>query len=497
MEMLNKATLSYKWICIIFCLLFFVVDKSWAEVYAEPWQPPLINDQINISAGSYRYYPLTLQAGAKLSFRVTVLQGGNRDINAWLLDLENFTRFSNEQTFNYYSNSSGGVRYDGTFEFIAPENNIYHLILENKFSVITDKTVKIYATLVYPGKENQNDIEKRAKGFEEAYLSLKSMLVFSDFDIYLKRCGQVNAFGGPQGITICYELIEEYYKFDPEKVGELVTWVFFHELGHTLLNLWGYPLWDNEDAADEFATVLFLMGDKLESILEMARYFSNNPSKLEAMNKVLVDDRHSLSIQRARNLLAWANGTDELLKRWQKLLVPNTKTEMLKDSLSNPEPYVDIKLVKEELEKREKAVREGVEEQVENPSNYEKKAVGKETSFVIEENKNAYINQNLEISDIKTSKELKLPATQPVWRASGKIKNKGSKTVKKAKITIYYYGAQGKAIYEESYYPIPYGEEKDKVLKPNYIVQFNYTDNNAPSEAVKATVDVTDIEFQD
>lgn len=230
----------------------------------EPWQLPLVNEKLDISAGSYSYFQLPIQTGANLSFRVTVLQGDNRDINVWLLDLDNFPRFSNrgKEAFNYYIASL--VTYENTFKFIAPKTGNYYLIIDNQFSVITGKTVQIYATVEYPGQENQNNAEKITKVFQNVYSSLKNMFVFSDFDIYSKHCGQVNWFGGPGGITICYELIEVYYRFDSGKFGELETWVFFHELGHTLLYLWGYPLWDNEDVADEFATVLLLMGGALK-----------------------------------------------------------------------------------------------------------------------------------------------------------------------------------------------------------------------------------------
>jgi hypothetical protein len=74
-----------------------------------------------------------------------------------------------------------------------------------------------------------------------------------------------------------------------------MAFVFFHELGHTLLREWGYPLWDNEDAADEFATAFMMMGRQQQGALQAAQWWSSEIKTTDAVAKIWVDDRHTLS----------------------------------------------------------------------------------------------------------------------------------------------------------------------------------------------------------
>lgn len=190
--------------------------------------------------------------------------------------------------------------------------------------------------------------------YEFYYLMLKMILNFPDFNIYFKYCGQENAFSTPD-IIICNEYVAKLVNSNHE---EALPWIFFHEVGHSLLRLWDYPLWDNEDAADEIATVLLLLmtGEMGRDIaLEAIRVWETYPSFFESISKTFINDRHTISIQRARNISMWIKNSDDLKRRWSKMLVLHMRTELLKGTRNNPEPWMDeklIELIEKELQKR-------------------------------------------------------------------------------------------------------------------------------------------------
>jgi hypothetical protein len=51
-----------------------------------------------------------------------------------------------------------------------------------------------------------------------------------------------------------------------------------------------------------------------------------------------VDDRHTVSPQRARNIITWINNEDELTRRWLHLLIPKMTDEALTALSSEPDP---------------------------------------------------------------------------------------------------------------------------------------------------------------
>jgi len=97
--------------------------------------------------------------------------------------------------------------------------------------------------------------------------------------------------------------------------------ILFHELAHSLLFLWDLPGYDNEDVADEFAAI-FLSQLKTQYVDDYIRWLELNDSVSEAVVQLTQGDRHTLSVQRARNLRAALTKSDELRRRWSKFLSP-------------------------------------------------------------------------------------------------------------------------------------------------------------------------------
>ncbi|MBZ5637548.1 MAG: DUF4344 domain-containing metallopeptidase [Acidobacteriia bacterium] len=318
-----------------------------AGIFVEP-SISLLNGDVAVAPGSYAVYPFSLSQGSRVVARLSVTGGSGNGLDVALLDLENFHLFASGRPFRPYPDCSGRVSANAEFSCTVPLTNVYHLVLDNRRAVLMSRRVRAYVFAVAPEPTEQSKAAEKALG--EAYQQLKRLFVFPDFGIAVRHCGTENAFSAPD-ITHCIELSESLEK---QGLSNANSFVLLHEMGHSLLRLWDQPLWDNEDAADEFATVFFIMGNQPEPALEAARWSAARDSQREALAKVWVDDRHSLSIQRSRNIARWLNEGDELLRRWQRVLVPNMQTDALRALLTErgTVAWLDRSLVEQEVKRR-------------------------------------------------------------------------------------------------------------------------------------------------
>lgn len=324
------------------------VAPQHSAVYIEPSRS-LIRQRIDVKAGNVAAYDLTLPRGSILAANFQVSGGINQSIKVWLLDATNYQQFMAGQQFSYFQGTSGSVRQIASYTFNVPQTNNYNLVLDNRAALLLPRTVDLYVYALLP--EPDSDQIELKKNLETSYQQLKSMFVFDDFQISIRHCGVANAFSNPN-ITICTEILEQLHD---QNADEATAFVFFHELGHSMMGLWGLPLSDNEDVADEFATVWLILGRQQEAALKAAKYWASQTSEQEAMSKLFVDDRHTISPQRARNIIRWLNKDDDLVRRWMKIMIPNMQTAALRQMLNDPDPRIDQELVRGELAKREYA----------------------------------------------------------------------------------------------------------------------------------------------
>jgi len=168
------------------------------------------------------------------------------------------------------------------------------------------------------------------KGTVEHTMDFFSRMVdLPDFKVSISPCGERNAVSTPD-IVICTELMA-----DLRDKGLLAAWkpILFHELGHTLMNLWGLPGYNNEDMADEFA-VLFLQDKTINPLIS---YFEKLDSVSEAVMQLVNGSRHTISIQRARNMKAAMANRKDIQDRWYKVL----EAHKSKRSFFEPREYRD------------------------------------------------------------------------------------------------------------------------------------------------------------
>jgi hypothetical protein len=319
-------------------------DSSLSVVF-EPSQVE-VNQTVQVGAGQKMTYTLPLTQGSVFVARFQVSGGANDKVNVWLVDTSNYQRLLAKQQFSYFKGVSGTIRGTGNYSFRIPQTDNYYLVVDNSTAWMLPRTVKLYCYALLPLASAQT-LALQGQ-LNSQFGKLGELFKFSPLVIYIRHCGMVNAFSNPN-ITLCLELIETLAE---QHLDQALSFVFFHELGHSLMRLWGQPLWDNEDAADEFATVCMMLGKLDQGALQAASWWASQTTEQEALNKIWLDDRHTLSPQRARNIIRWLGQRDELIQRWSRVLVPNMQTKVLLKEFGDSTPTLDRETVKTELQSR-------------------------------------------------------------------------------------------------------------------------------------------------
>jgi len=167
---------------------------------------------------------------------------------------------------------------------------------------------------------------KKAKLIENAAERLNRALILPyDIQLRTKDCGETNAFydSNDQTVTVCYELMEHYYKVfresgTPEdkayeKMFDAVRFVFLHEIGHALIDVYELPITGNEeDAADRCSAFINLneLGEEgVRAVFAAADAFKIE-SKRSGTSKRDLADEHLLQEQRFYNSLCMIYGSN-------------------------------------------------------------------------------------------------------------------------------------------------------------------------------------------
>ncbi len=242
-----------------------------------------------------------------------------------------------------------------SFSVTTPSAGHYYVVLDNRLAAVSRRiNLTVRAA---PGKSGGPIAGGRSAAAEEVLLKFEAQLnrifVFEPFPIHVRHCGVPVAFVHDAGIVMCAEYAKKLYKTlgDKYRASDALLFTLFHEVGHVLLKQWQYPFHDNEEVADEFATAVMVMLDQRKRVLAKAEYFAANPSISEILAKAFKDDRHPLSVQRARNIRRWAEDPN-LVRKWQSIFVPHMQTALLEQLQQQPTSWTDLDLVEKELASR-------------------------------------------------------------------------------------------------------------------------------------------------
>jgi len=346
---------------ILFLFCFVLVSPT---VYAKP----IGTFSLELSPKQWKSIRLK-NVPKDLSLSINVESSGK--LAVFLMRSEEYKRFPKLVRPLFH----GQVEKSLSFSAKTPALDHYFIVLDNRAS--TEKrrvivTVHAIQDLRFNdaeaksprGKKEEIKLEPRQEllqvfneGMSERLRDLERKLhqifIFKPMPIFVKHCNTPRAFINKDGIVICTEYIFKLQGIlkDIEKTTNAILFTFFHEVGHGLLAQWKYPSYDSEEVADEFASVLMIMLGQKDRLLAQAEFFIATSTLSETIGKAFQDDRHPLSVQRARNLIRLLRNPG-FIQKWQTVFVPHMQTSLLERLRQQPNTWANSALIDKELASR-------------------------------------------------------------------------------------------------------------------------------------------------
>jgi hypothetical protein len=167
----------------------------------------------------------------------------------------------------------------------------------------------------------------------------KSLILPHDVTIAVTR-GQAGPYFDPKTRTIVFNLpfaalmfrviTTEYPKIKPYDLGvafaSLQYFILFHEIGHSLINLWHIPvLGREEDAVDAFSTIFMTKFVQDGQIALWGADFFDAIGRGQKYGRVAFADEHSLDPQRAYSIACWVYGSNETKYAFLRDVIPRER----------------------------------------------------------------------------------------------------------------------------------------------------------------------------
>jgi hypothetical protein len=309
---------------------------------------PLSADQYVIEPGARLQWDLPLNRNDFYEVEVRLSPDSVPGIGAFICPQAEYQRYLSGETPRYCNGVQRG-EYELSFTYQAPFSGPYVFFLDNSLSVFSQKTAAVGVIATTPTPEEFRATMENALG--DMMDGLSAAFIFEDFDVNVAPCGQENAFseGATGNVTFCSELL--FQLMDSGNAGAIMA-VLAHELGHTLLNLWGEPNWTNEQTADEFATVFLLQSGGKELLEQSLSFFAGKDPIAEAVIAQYANSPHPLSVQRMRNITDVIDHPVDYMRRWTKVLYNHAQTAALQSEIDAPDQYSNPALARAILRER-------------------------------------------------------------------------------------------------------------------------------------------------
>ena len=282
---------------------------------------------------------------------VAVIVESDSNIIVMILDTTNYLKFPGTHRPLFV----GKVQKRLAFSVTIPETDNYYLVLDNRTGQ-GPRAVKVMVNAARSSSDQIGAANKILRNFEQ---QLHNVFVFDPFTFETKYCGTPKAFIKESGIILCAEYVQHLYEAlkDKQMAQNALAFSIFNEIARVLLSQWNHPLAAQEETINEFTSVLMVMVNQEQRVRAISENFVNNPSVPKALRKKLRDHGHPLSAKQAKKILGWLRNP-ELVRRWQKVVVPHMQTNLLDRLYKNPTHWTDLPLVKEELVRRKNYTRQ-------------------------------------------------------------------------------------------------------------------------------------------
>ncbi|WP_038147717.1 DUF4344 domain-containing metallopeptidase [Thioclava atlantica] len=303
---------------------------------------------IEVPARQFVSYKAHIPTSGTLSVSVAVLNKTFNDGSFWVCDASGYQALYAGRAA---PSCRGMERTRGHFYFTynVDRPGDYYLVADNRFSMLD---AKHYAFEVRADIRTPDRIRQGYTGLL-TLISRAEQEVFSapQINFSMKPCGTANAYSKTVdgSIVVCSELAQ---MLEDQGNTKAIVGIMFHEMGHSLLNLWGLPNWGNEQTVDEFSAYMMMRYLDDSYIKADIDFFSNGNTQQEVANMVKNGDPHPLSIQRVRNLQAILKNRTGFMQRWNRALYPHMKTSVLQGIAQWPTTSDDPLLAREILAQR-------------------------------------------------------------------------------------------------------------------------------------------------
>jgi hypothetical protein len=171
---------------------------------------------------------------------------------------------------------------------------------------------------------------KRTKILEAIAADINGYLALPE-DLYITfdECQSSNAFYDENNkkVTICYEMVSYLYELfktktkNPAQLREMVInttlFIFYHEMGHALIDLMDLPVTGKEeDTVDNFSIFLLADGSRKGSLAVLdgaiAFYLMGESEKNIPLKNLELWDEHSLDHQRFYHIICMLYGSNPI-----------------------------------------------------------------------------------------------------------------------------------------------------------------------------------------
>lgn len=302
--------------------------------------------RMDVPAGKYTSRAVNVPPRSTIEIKAQILNKVFNDGSIFVCDGVNFRRFKNGNQASCQGMSHQKRELEFSTKIANPGQ--YFIIVDNTFSTVLTKKYIVSAAIT--SEMPPSFIHNMKQSLSQLSDLILSTFDVRPFDINVRSCNQINAFSETKSgsITLCSELLFDCVN---KKNRGAFLGIMFHELGHSLLNLWGQPNYDNERTADEFATIMLLKSLGLQGVREYEAFFQGTDPWIQAQNAIRHGDTHPLNIQRIRNIENDLKQIPDFSGRWNNFLYPHMTEKGLQATILHPTQYDDPELARTTLSK--------------------------------------------------------------------------------------------------------------------------------------------------